>query len=41
MDLELDAAMSKKEKIREFLTQGSLEIVSYDDMLERFKKALE
>src|SRR5574344_977697 len=41
MDLELDAAMSKKDKVREFLTQGSNEVVSYDDMLERFKKALE
>lgn len=41
MDLELDNAMFRKEKIREFLTQGSQEIVSYDDMLNRFKKALE
>ncbi|QEZ88564.1 flagellar protein export ATPase FliI [Aliarcobacter cibarius] len=41
MDLELDAAMSKKEKIREFLTQDSQEVVPYEDMLTRFKKALE
>ena len=41
MDLELDNAMFRKEKIREFLTQGSQEVVSYDDMLNRFKKALE
>ena len=41
MDLELDAAMSKKDKVREFLTQGSNEVVSYDDMLERFKKVFE
>src|SRR5574344_1760766 len=41
MDPELDNAMARKERIREFLTQSTQENVSFEDMLTRFKKALE
>ncbi len=41
MDPELDNAMAKKEKIREFLTQGTLEQFSFDDIIANFKKALQ
>ena len=41
MDLELDNAMAKKEQIRQFLTQGSQEIVSFNDTVAMFKKVLQ
>lgn len=41
MDPELDNAMAKKEKLREFLTQGTLEQFSFDDIIANFKKALQ
>lgn len=41
MDLELDNAMAKKEQIRQFLTQGSHEIVSFNDTVAMFRKVLQ
>lgn len=41
MDLELDNAMAKKEQIRQFLTQGSQEIVSFNDTVAMFRKVLQ
>ena len=40
MDLELDSAIAKKEKAREFLTQGSLEKYSFDDIIANLRKVL-
>ena len=40
MDLELDSAIAKKEKAREFLTQGSLEKYSFDDIVANLRKVL-
>ena len=40
MDLELDNAIAKKEKAREFLTQGSLEKYSFDDIIANLRKVL-
>jgi len=36
MDLELDKALEKKEKIREFLTQDTDGVFSYDDIINKF-----
>lgn len=41
MDLELDKAMEKKDKIREFLTQGSDEILSFNETIAMFRKVLQ
>jgi flagellum-specific ATP synthase len=41
MDPELDNAMAKKEKIREFLTQDSQQTVSFDDIVANFRKVLQ
>ena len=40
MDLELDNVIAKKEKAREFLTQGSLEKYSFDDIIANLRKVL-
>ena len=40
MDLELDNAIAKKEKARAFLTQGSLEKYSFDDIIANLRKVL-
>ena len=40
MDLELDNAIAKKEKAREFLTQGSLEKYSFDEIVANLRKVL-
>ena len=40
MDLELDNAIAKKEKAREFLTQGSLEKYSFDEIIANLRKVL-
>ncbi|MBK6302659.1 MAG: flagellar protein export ATPase FliI [Arcobacter sp.] len=40
MDLELDNAIAKKEKAREFLTQGTLEKYSFDDIVANLRKVL-
>ena len=40
MDLELDSAISKKEKAREFLTQGTLEKYSFDEIIANLRKVL-
>ena len=40
MDLELDSAIAKKEKAREFLTQGTLEKYSFDDIIANLRKVL-
>ena len=40
MDLELDNAIAKKEKAREFLTQGTLEKYSFDDIIANLRKVL-
>ena len=40
MDLELDSAISKKEKAREFLTQGTLEKYSFDEIVANLRKVL-
>ena len=37
MDLELDDALAKKEKIREFLTQSMKEHYSYSEIVNKFK----
>src|SRR5574344_1020746 len=39
-DLELDNAISKREKAREFLTQGTLEKYSFDEIVANLKKVL-
>ena len=36
MDLELDRALSKKEQIREFLTQDMNSSYSYDEIIDKF-----
>ena len=36
MDLELDKALEKKEKIREFLTQDTNGVFSYDEIINKF-----
>ena len=40
MDLELDSAIAKKEKAREFLTKGTLEKYSFDDIIANLRKVL-
>ena len=40
MDLELDSAIAKKEKAREFLTQGTLEKYSFDEIVANLRKVL-
>ncbi|MCT7432350.1 flagellar protein export ATPase FliI [Aliarcobacter cryaerophilus] len=40
MDLELDSAIAKKEKAREFLTQGTLEKYSFDEIIANLRKVL-
>ena len=40
MDLELDSAIAKKEKAREFLTQGTLEKYSFDEVVANLRKVL-
>ena len=40
MDLELDSAIVKKEKAREFLTQGTLEKYSFDEIVANLRKVL-
>ena len=40
MDLELDNAIAKKEKAREFLTQGTLEKYSFDEIVANLRKVL-
>ena len=40
MDLYLDKKKKKKEKAREFLTQGSLEKYSFDDIIANLRKVL-
>jgi flagellum-specific ATP synthase len=41
MDSELDKAMAKKERIREFLTQDTQKIVGFNDTVAMFKKVLQ
>jgi len=41
MDPELDNAMSKKEKIREFLTQDTQQIISFDETIANLKKVVQ
>ncbi len=41
MDPELDNAMGKKEKIREFLTQDTQETMSFDNTIANFRKVLQ
>lgn len=41
MDPELDNAMARKEKIREFLTQSTQENVSFDEIIANFRKVLQ
>ena len=40
MDIELDSAIAKKEKAREFLTQGTLEKYSFDEIVANLRKVL-
>ena len=40
MDLELDSAIAKKEKAREFFTQGTLEKYSFDEIVANLRKVL-
>jgi flagellum-specific ATP synthase len=41
MDLELDNAMAKKERIREFLTQDTQQLVGFNETDAMFKKVLQ
>lgn len=41
MDQELDAAMAKKELIREFLTQGTQERYNFNEIVSMFRKVLQ
>lgn len=41
MDPELDNAMARKERIREFLTQSTQENVSFDEIITNFRKVLQ
>lgn len=41
MDPELDNAMAKRERIREFLTQDTQQIVSFNDTVAMFRKVLQ
>ena len=41
MDLELDNAMSKKEQIREFLTQDTQKIFGFNEIVTMFRKVLQ
>ena len=41
MDQELDNAMAKKEKIREFLTQDTQKIVGFNETVAMFRKVLQ
>lgn len=41
MDPELDKAMAKKERIREFLTQDTQKIVGFNDTVAMFRKVLQ
>jgi flagellar biosynthesis/type III secretory pathway ATPase len=40
MDRELDEALSKKEKLRGFLTQGTDEVFGSDEIENLFKEVL-
>jgi len=40
MDKELDDALAKKEKIREFLTQGTGDTFGYDEIINLFREVL-
>ena len=41
MDLELDAAMAKKEQIREFLTQDTQKVFEFNEIVTMFRKVLQ
>jgi flagellum-specific ATP synthase len=41
MDPELDNAMAKKEKIREFLTQDTQKVIGFNETVAMFRKVLE
>ncbi|MDZ7819094.1 MAG: flagellar protein export ATPase FliI [Aliarcobacter sp.] len=41
MDPELDNAMAKKERIREFLTQDTQQIIGFNDTVAMFRKVLQ
>ncbi|MGA1932520.1 flagellar protein export ATPase FliI [Arcobacter sp. YIC-464] len=41
MDPELDEAMAKKERIREFLTQGTQERYNFNEIIQMFRKVLQ
>lgn len=41
MDPELDAAMAKKDQIREFLTQGTQERYNFNEIVAMFRKVIE
>ena len=41
MDPELDAAMAKKEQIREFLTQDTLKKFEFNEIVAMFRKVLQ
>jgi flagellum-specific ATP synthase len=41
MDPELDNAMSKKEQIREFLTQDTQKVFEFDEIVTMFRKVLQ
>ena len=41
MDPELDNAMAKKEKIREFLTQDTQKIVGFNETVAMFRKVFQ
>ncbi|AXX93124.1 EscN/YscN/HrcN family type III secretion system ATPase [Malaciobacter molluscorum LMG 25693] len=41
MDPELDSALAKKEKIREFLTQGTKEQYTFENIVQKFKEVLQ
>ena len=41
MDPELDNAMSKKEQIREFLTQDTQKIFGFNEIVTMFRKVLQ
>ena len=41
MDQELDNAMAKKEKIREFLTQDTQQIIGFNETVAMFRKVFQ
>ncbi|RXJ99581.1 EscN/YscN/HrcN family type III secretion system ATPase [Arcobacter sp. CECT 8986] len=41
MDAELDSALAKKEKIREFLTQGTKEQYTFQEIVQKLKEVLQ